>query len=154
MLPFLSGSAGVSIRPGRPTGNKALRRVVADGDRAERRGAARGGNDAAGRRRTKDEGRRGRYRQRRIKTNEHGRVLCSLRRREIGTAVNLRDKSFTNFDHGKSLISGEKSRLGCATVKDKELGKGRGRCELRYTVVETMIAFEERSRRLVIFYTR
>lgn len=51
----------------------------------------------------------GRYRQRRIKTNEHGRVLCSLCRREIGMVVNLRDKSFTNSDHGKSLISDEKS---------------------------------------------
>jgi len=71
-----------------------------------------------GERRTKND-LAGKYWQRRIKTNEHGRVLCSLHRREIGTAVNLRDKSFTNFDHGKSLISVEKSRLG---FKNKEPG--------------------------------
>lgn len=35
-----SGSAGAFIRSRRPTGNKALRRVVADGDRAESRGTA------------------------------------------------------------------------------------------------------------------
>lgn len=77
--------------------------------------------NALRKRRTKDD-LVGRYRQRHIRTNEHGRVLCSLRRREIGMAVNLRDKSFTNFDHGKSTISGEKSRLGCARFKNKELG--------------------------------
>lgn len=71
----------------------------------------------------------GRYRQRRIKTNEHGRVLCSLCRREIGTAVNLRDKSFTNSDHGKSLISGEKSSEGRARFKDRRVRRARGYTE-------------------------
>lgn len=40
VLPFLR-QARPSIRLGRPTGNKALRRVVADGDRTEPRGTAR-----------------------------------------------------------------------------------------------------------------
>ncbi|KYM80795.1 hypothetical protein ALC53_08796 [Atta colombica] len=44
------------------------------------------GRDALRERRTKDD-LAGSYRH--IKTNEHGRVLCSLRRREIGMPINL-----------------------------------------------------------------
>ncbi|CAL1679836.1 unnamed protein product [Lasius platythorax] len=49
---FPVGLGWASIHSGRPTGNKALRRVVADGDRAERRGTTNGAGEM------KDEGRR------------------------------------------------------------------------------------------------
>lgn len=61
----------------------------------------------------------------RIKTNEHGRVLCSLRRREIGAAVNLQDKSFTHFDHGKSPPPGEKSSLDIRDLKIRSWHAGK-----------------------------
>jgi len=83
-VPFLSRLPPFA-RDG-PRGNKALWRVVVDG---ERRGTARtttwqatGGQAGAGWR---------------IKTNEHGRVLCSLHRRQIGIAVNHRDKTRREF---------------------------------------------------------
>jgi len=66
----------------------------------------------------KDEERHsGQVPERRIKTNERGRVLRSLCRRKIDTAVNLRDKSFTNFDHGKSLVSDKKLKLKMRDLK-------------------------------------
>ncbi|TGZ48498.1 Uncharacterized protein DBV15_11134 [Temnothorax longispinosus] len=72
-------------------------------------------------RRTEDEGRRTTWLagtgSGRIKTNEHGRVLCSLCRREIGMTVNLRDKSFTNSDHAEQQTFKE---MRCGSLVDFE----------------------------------